>query len=288
MPSSRTQVLGALGLLALLVATGAGALVQAALGTGLLLAASVLALNASRVRPLATRWSLSAVLACTAGNAVTPAGLGGSVLMLRLHTRTGLSPDEAVAAVTVRALASGAVGVLVGVTLAVTMGRSMPTLPGEAPVLLASLGALALTALLIALLCPRRRGRWAAHLRSTCSAVAAVLTHPSRAGMLVVGALGVTGAQLLIFDGAVRAVGGEVGLISLLFTLFGSSAARAVLPSPGGVGPVETALVAGLTATGVPLGAAALAVGVYRVAAFGLPVIAGVFALRWLRRSALL
>jgi uncharacterized membrane protein YbhN (UPF0104 family) len=86
----------------------------------------------------------------------------------------------------------------------------------------------------------------------------------------------------------VRAVGGDVGLGALLVTLLGSSAARAAVPSPGGIGPVEAALVAGLAALGIPMAAAAVAVGVYRTAGLWLPVLAGVLALRRLRVLGLL
>jgi len=264
-----------------------GGLLQTVAGGALLIGCSAVALNASRVRPLAARWAVPAVLASTAANAVTPAGLGGSALMARMHSRTGLTADEAVAAVSLRALASGVAGVLIATLAAATLGLAGPSLPGGslAPVLLVTLlvGGVAL-----ALACPHRRGRVAVHLRSTGAAVAEVLTRPGRTAALLLGALGVVGAQLLILDGAVRAVGGDVGFGALLVTLLGSSAARAAVPSPGGVGPVEAALVAGLAALGIPVAAAAIAVGVYRTAGLWLPVIAGGFALRSLRRAALL
>ena len=262
-------------------------LVQVVGGAALLVTCSAVALNASRVRPLAARRAVPAVLAATAANAVTPAGLGGSALMARLHARTGLSGDEAVAAVTLRALASGVAGILVATLAAATLGLAGPSVPGGStgPLVLATL---LLGAVAFGLACPHRRGRVAVHLRKTGAAVAGVLTRPWRTAALVLGAVGVVASQLLILDGAVRAVGGDVGLGALLVTLLGSSAARAAVPSPGGVGPVEAALVAGLSALGLPMGAAAIAVGVYRAAGLWLPVLAGVVALRGLRREGLL
>ena len=262
------------------------ALTQSLLGAALLVTSSAVALSASRVRPLAPRWAFPAVLASTAANAVTPAGLGGSALMVRLHARSGLTTDEAVAAVTVRALASGVAGLLVAV-LATSFGLDGPSLPGGAAAALI-LTALVLATTAVLLACPDRRSRMLGHVRSTGLAVSRVLARPGRAAGLLLGALGVVAAQLLILDGAVRAVGGQVGLSALLVTLLGSSAARAAVPSPGGVGPVEAALVGGLAALGVPVGAAAVAVAVYRTAGLWLPVLAGAFALRWLRRRALL
>ena len=152
-----------------------GGLLQTVAGGALLIGCSAVALNASRVRPLAVRWAVPAVLASTAANAVTPAGLGGSALMARMHSRTGLSADEAVAAVSLRALASGVAGVLIAALAAATLGLAGPSLPGG------SLGPILLVTLLVGgiafgLACPHRRGRVAGHLRSTGAAVADVLT----------------------------------------------------------------------------------------------------------------
>jgi uncharacterized membrane protein YbhN (UPF0104 family) len=104
----------------------------------------------------------------------------------------------------------------------------------------------------------------------------------------VLGCLGVTAGQLLALQGAVHAVGGHVPWAELLVTLLGSAAARSAVPSPGGVGPIEAALVAGLTALGLGWAAAATAVAVYRTAGHWLPVVAGVLSLHSLRRRALL
>jgi uncharacterized membrane protein YbhN (UPF0104 family) len=70
--------------------------------------------------------------------------------------------------------------------------------------------------------------------------------------------------------------------------LLGSAAARSALPSPGGVGPIEAALVGGLTALGLGWGSATAAVAVYRTAGHWLPVLAGVLSIRELRRRQLL
>ena len=292
MPLTRTSLLAALGGVGVLVAASqlhlsAQGLVQTAVGSVLLVGSSAVALNASRVRPMEARRAIPAVLAATAANAVTPAGLGGSALMARLHARTGLTGDEAFAAVTLRALASGVAGVIIASVAAATLGLDGPSLPGGSllPLLVATL---AVGGIVFGLACPHRRGRVAVHVRRTAAAAATVLTRPMRTAALLLGALGVVAAQLLILDGAVRAVGADVSLGALLVTLLGSSAARAAVPSPGGVGPVEAALVAGLAALGLPMAAAAVAVGVYRTAGLWLPVLAGVIALRRLRVLGLL
>lgn len=262
---------------------------QALLGCLLLVTGGAVALACSRPRALARSAALRGSLAACAANAVTPAGLGGSALALRLHTRTGLTAEEAVAAVGVRALASGAVATLAG-ALVLTSRPHLPSPPGW---LLAAVLVVAVTALL--LLATDAPGRPLARLRrevvltgrAARGALGALAHAPRRLALLLAGAAAVTCGQLVVLDGAVHLVGGDLGVTALFSALVGSAAARAAVPSPGGIGPVEAALVAGLTALGLPVGSAVVAVGVHRVLALGVPVVAGLAALATLRRHRL-
>jgi uncharacterized membrane protein YbhN (UPF0104 family) len=60
-------------------------------------------------------------------------------------------------------------------------------------------------------------------------------------------------------------------------------ASAAASPTPGGLGAIEAALVAGLTGIGVPPGPAVSAVLTYRLATYWLPVLPGWAALRLLQ-----
>jgi len=63
-----------------------------------------------------------------------------------------------------------------------------------------------------------------------------------------------------------------------------AAAIGAVSPTPGGLGAVEAALVAGLIGLGVPPGPAIAGVLSFRLITYWLPVIPGVVAFRVLRR----
>jgi uncharacterized membrane protein YbhN (UPF0104 family) len=260
-------------------------LLQAVLGSALLVGCSALALNGSRPVALSARRAVPAVLATTAANAVTPAGIGGNLMMLRIHKKSGLSAEQAVAAAGLRT----AVGALCATTItAVTASTvGMQQLPsGDTRLRLAVLFVAALGLATVFMHKTRRRvvesaGRFA-------GAVWDVVRQPRCAISLVVGCVGVTFAQLLTLQGAVHAVGGHIALDELLVTLLGSAAARSAVPSPGGVGPIEAALVAGLTALGMHWETAVTAVAVYRTAGHWLPVLAGVVSLGQLRRRQLI
>jgi len=250
-------------------------LLQAVAGSALLVSCSALALNGSRPVALPARRAGQAVLATTAANAVTPAGVGGALVTIRVHRRSGLSTEQAVAAAGMRSLMGGLVAL--GVTALVASRVDLPAVTHLLPWLV-------LSAVVAALAVPASRRRVLAFAR----AVADVVRRPRCFAALLVGCVGVTAAQLLTLHGAVTAVGGDVSWTSLLATLMGSAAARSAVPSPGGVGPIEAALVGGLSAVGLGLGTATAAVAVYRTAGHWLPVVAGVLCVRELRRRELL
>ena len=63
------------------------------------------------------------------------------------------------------------------------------------------------------------------------------------------------------------------------------SAVGSVVPTPGGLGAVEAALSAGLTAAGLPGATAVSAVLLFRILTFWLPVPVGWAALSYLQRK---
>ena len=259
----------------------AAGLAEAALGSALLVGCSALALNGSRVTPLPSRRAVPAVLATTAANAVTPAGVGGALLVMRVHRRSGLSCEQATAAAGLRTAFAALTATVAAGFAASTVGTSLLPTPPVAAVVSLPLVLLALAAL------PVVRTRLLPAVRRTAGAVGEVLRRPRCLASLVVGCVGVTVAQVLTLQGAVVAVGGHLPWQDLLAALVGSAAARSAVPSPGGVGPIEAALVGGLTAMGLGWGPASAAVAIYRTAGHWLPVVAGVLSLGALRRRQL-
>ncbi|MGS0684842.1 flippase-like domain-containing protein [Nakamurella sp. GG22] len=82
-------------------------------------------------------------------------------------------------------------------------------------------------------------------------------------------------ADFAVLAGAVLAVGGGVDLIAMASVYVGVQILRQVPLTPGGVGIVEAALLAGLIAAGASAAPAAAAVVVYRGLTFWLALLAG-------------
>jgi uncharacterized protein (TIRG00374 family) len=71
----------------------------------------------------------------------------------------------------------------------------------------------------------------------------------------------------------------------VLVIYLAAAAAASLSPTPGGLGAIEAALVAGLTRSGTAVTAAVAGVLAYRIVSYWLPIIPGLIAFRWLRRT---
>src|SRR6202042_2880967 len=115
-----------------------------------------------------------------------------------------------------------------------------------------------------------------------------VAQQPAKLAEGIGGALLLTSAYLLCLDASVKALGGNVPLVSVAVVYLTGNAIGSVVPTPGGLGAVEAALSAGLAAAGLPGTAAVSAVLLFRTLTFWLPVPIGWASMNYLiRRDAL-
>jgi uncharacterized membrane protein YbhN (UPF0104 family) len=121
-------------------------------------------------------------------------------------------------------------------------------------------------------------------LATVRGAAADALRSPRRLVLLVGGSLGVTAAHGLGLWCALRGVGAPIALADVMVIYLVAAAAASISPTPGGLGAIEIALVAGLSRIGTPAAPASAAVLVYRIVSYWLPIMPGFLAFRWLRR----
>ena len=269
---------------------------EAIAGAALAAGCSTVALTASRRRPLSPYIAIRTVLAVAAAGTVTPAGIGGTALTVRMHRRTGATAEEAAAAVAVRAAAGALVALVVTAAAGALLGGAtrLPVAPSRDTTIRAVAVALAVLAAGGHLLAgtARRGGRGAAAVRQSIQIVRHVPGHlpgPRRLTVLTVALLGLTCAQLITLHGALSATGAAPALPLLVGALLGGNAARSASPIlPAGIGVVDAVMVAVLAAGGLGLGAAAVAVTLYRAVGHWLPAAAGVLCGARLRTAGLL
>jgi uncharacterized membrane protein YbhN (UPF0104 family) len=223
-------------------------------------------------------------LAGAAANRLTPAGVGGMGVSVRYLDGRGMDKPSAIAAV---GLDSAAGIVVHGIFLAVTAifvhrTHIIPRLriPAGWPELLGLAAAAVIVGVLLASKTIRHR---VASIGPVFRNLFQVVARPRRAVELFGGSAIITLGNVLSFYAACRSVGADVSLLKVAAVYLAGSALAAAAPTPGGLGAVEAALVAGLSAVHVPIRLAVPAVLIYRVVTFWLPIIPGWFVFRSLR-----
>jgi glycosyltransferase 2 family protein len=112
-----------------------------------------------------------------------------------------------------------------------------------------------------------------------------VAQHPRKLAEGFGGTLLLSLAYILCLSACVAAFGRSVPIAKIGFVYLTGSAIGSIIPTPGGLGAVEAALTAGLTAAGVPGAVAVSAVLLFRLLTFWVPVPLGWAALNFLERK---
>ena len=220
---------------------------------------------------------------------VTPAAVGGVALNVRYLRKARLSAADAAASVGVTQVISFAVFAVLVLISAAVAGSSRAaralTPPHWAYVALAVLVGIAL----IVLALPAGRRQLFARVGSLADQVVPrlldVAQRPAKLAQGIGGSVLVSVAYILCLAASVRAVGdSHVPLASIAVVYLAGNAAGSFIPTPGGIGAVETALSIALAGAGMPTAEAITAVLLFRTVTFWLPVLAGWVSLHYLQR----
>jgi uncharacterized protein (TIRG00374 family) len=92
-------------------------------------------------------------------------------------------------------------------------------------------------------------------------------------------------AYIVVLIACVRAFDGDLNVAAIAFVYLAGATIGQAAPTPGGLGAVEAALAAGLTAAGLPGGIAVSAVLLFRLITFWIPTIPGYAAFNWLTKK---
>ena len=219
---------------------------------------------------------------------VTPAAVGGVTLNIRYLQRRKIPAAVAAASVGVGQVVAFVLHVLLIVVFAAIAGTSAkePIQPPQwAWFVLAGLFAVALA--VIAIPAGRRvlRARLSPMLGQVLPQLLDVAQHPRKLARGIGGALLLSLCYILCLAACVAAFGRSVPIAKIGVVYLTGSAIGSIVPTPGGLGAVEAALTAGLTAAGVPGAVAVSAVLLFRLLTFWLPVPFGWAALNYLERK---
>ena len=222
-------------------------------------------------------------------NRVSPANVGGMALNARFLQKSGVSPGAGVAAVGVNAL-MGVIAHLILLVIFFSLAGHRLAQAFKLPPASKLLLILALVAAFTGIVLVTRRGRQFATtrllpgLRSAAASLRTVAASPVKLTLLAGGSALITLAYIGGLAASVQAFGGGAGITEIGAVYLGAALIAAASPTPGGLGAIEAALVAGLTGIGLPAGPAVSAVLTYRLATYWLPVIPGWVSLRILQK----
>lgn len=240
-----------------------------------------------RLRPVPT---FVTQLASSFASKLAPAGLGGMALNVRYLQKSGVDLAVATSGVGLNTIGGFVVHAFLLLVFAFWAGRSVfdsIRLPRPQVFGWGVLAVLALTAVLFAVPTVRRlvARRLLPLLRRSIGGVAHALRSPGKLALLLGGSAVVTLSYILCVYLSTRAFGGDLSLASVGAVYLLGSAIAAAAPTPGGLGALEAAVIAGLVAAGMDHTIAVPAVFLYRLATFWLPILPGWAAFSWLRRA---
>ena len=262
----------------------------------------VAALVFSLLTYIGAAWSLSGfvperlplhrtVLAQVAGDfatLVSPPTIGAIAINVRFLQKAGLHPALAGASVGVaqvmafvfHILLLFGFGIAAGTQNDLTFDPPRFVVIGVVVLAIAALGLLAVPA--VRRLLVKRLGPL---LKEVVPRMVTVAQRPMKLLEGIGGILLLNGAYIAVLYSCVMAFGGSLSVAVVAVVYLAGATLGQAAPTPGGLGAVEAALAAGLTAGGLDAGLAVSSVLLFRLVTFWLPTIPGYWAFNWLTKK---
>jgi uncharacterized protein (TIRG00374 family) len=218
---------------------------------------------------------------------VTPAAVGGAALNVRYLQRKKIPAAVAVASVGVSQVVAFVLHILLLIVFAAVAGTGTanPIRPPTWAYFVVA-GLVVVAGVVLAIPAGRRlvRARLSPTFSQVLPQLLEVAQHPRKLAQGIGGALLLSLTYILCLSACVAAFGRSVPFAKIGFVYLTGAALGSIIPTPGGLGAVEAALTAGLTAAGVPGAVAVSSVLLFRLLTFWLPVPCGWVALNFLER----
>ncbi|MFJ9815090.1 YbhN family protein [Streptomyces sp. NPDC101151] len=230
------------------------------------------------------RWRLLATqFAAGSANHLLPTGLGAGAVNLRFMTVCGVPLARSSAALALYLLAESVarLSLLAALLLvfpdALRLGTLLPS--GAVGPTLAVAGAVPAVAVAALALARRLRVPVLGFVRTALSEARSVHTRPTRALALWGGSLAFPALQAAGLVAVGQALGLPVPPAHMALAYLAATVAVALVPTPGGIGSVEAALIVALVAAGGPVAVATAVVLAYRIITVWVPLVPGALTL---------
>jgi uncharacterized membrane protein YbhN (UPF0104 family) len=240
--------------------------------------------------PVALRWirTFQTQWASTFVSLVAPAAVGNIGTNSRYLQQAGARPAVAIASVGATQIFVFLSYLILVVVFGVITGKQQgPDLIPNTTVLLVVAGTVAVAATLLAIPATRRAfsTRVTPLLSTTWPRLLESARQPKRIAMGLGGALMLNLCYAAALFAAVSAYGGQLEYATVGFVYLAAGAVGSAAPTPGGIGAVEAALAAGLSAAGLDGGTAVQSALLFRAVTFWIPMLPGWLSFSYLQRQ---
>jgi uncharacterized protein (TIRG00374 family) len=231
--------------------------------------------------PISWFRTLQAQLAASFATLVTPPTLGSVAVNMRFLSRAGVTSPAAATAVGVSQVIIFFIHVLLLVVFGVIAG-SQTDFSFRPPRITLVIFVIIFALIILSFSITKIRNWILTKTRPIFSQVgptlAIIVQQPQRLLISILASISLNFSYSVAFYAALNAFGSDISFATAAFVYLAGATIGQAAPTPGGIGAVEAALVAGLTASGIPSGTALSGVLLYRVATFWLPVLPGWYA----------
>ena len=232
--------------------------------------------------------ALQAQLAASFATLVTPPTLGSVAVNIRFLNKAGVSGPAAATAVGVSQVIIFFVHVLLLIIFGVIAG-TQTDFSFRPPRITLVIFVIIFAFIIIAFSIAGIRNWILAKAKPILTQVVPILSiisqQPQRLIISILSSISLNISYVLAFYASLNAFGSDISIATTAFVYLAGATIGQAAPTPGGIGAVEAALVAGLTASGIPTGTALSGVLLYRIATFWLPVLPGWYAFANLQRK---
>ncbi|MFJ4620203.1 YbhN family protein [Streptomyces sp. NPDC088812] len=227
---------------------------------------------------------LASQVAAGAANHLLPASIGAHAVTVRFLLRQGVPLPRATASIALYSLVRTVAKTPLLLVFVLAAPAAVPPsalLARGRTLVLAVVGLLLAPAAATALLVLVRawRGPALAFVRTALTDARHLHTRPARCLPLWCGAMAAPLLQACVVASVGTALGVPLSWPQLVFAFLAASTAAGAVPAPGGIGPVDAALVLTLAGYGTPLALATATVIGYRALTVWLPLLPGMLVL---------
>ena len=235
-------------------------------------------------------WATVAQMAASVVALVAPAGIGPAALNWRFLNKQKVPTPAAVATVTLVQVSQFLTSVILLVTVVVGTGATVDLQIPSTTIIWTAAAIVTVGATLISVPAIRRYvwKKIEPFWTQAYPQFLWVLGHPRELAVAFAGNLLQNLSYIVAFGFALAAFGQELSPLRLALTYLLSSTLGSVIPTPGGIGPVEAALTGGLQVAGVPAAIALSTAVLFRLVTFYGRIPFGWFALKLMEKKELL